>query len=253
MGARSLPTGPWSRIAAIAVLAATSGCGGAHDEGSRPAAATPPAARLDLGVVAVTARVGGDRVESAGVVLDSGRGLILTTAHDVWGARSLKVSTGIAVLHGRIVARDACDDLAVLETQPRLPGLVAVRPSSDGALLGGRPIVAVRRRSGLPSSTRARPRHPARGHRHGARPRARADAPAGGGRARRAPALPPRATGSPAARDRRPPRGHGHDRPPRRPHRPRRAAVGDDRRAPGRARARRPGPVRRLAPPLPLR
>lgn len=151
MGARSLPTGPWSRIAAIAVLAATSGCGGAHDEGSRPAAATPPAARLDLGVVAVTARVGGDRVESAGVVLDSGRGLILTTAHDVWGARSLKVSTGIAVLHGRIVARDACDDLAVLETQPRLPGLVAVRPSSDGALFGGRPIVAVRRRSGLPS------------------------------------------------------------------------------------------------------
>jgi S1-C subfamily serine protease len=101
--------------------------------------------------VAVTARVGGDQVESSGVVLDADRGLILTTAHDVWGARSLKVSTGIAVLHGRIVARDSCDDLAVLETQPRLPGLVAVQPSADGALFGGRPVIAVRRRSGLPS------------------------------------------------------------------------------------------------------
>src|SRR5918996_566933 len=95
------------------------GCG---DSASRHA--TAPAPRLDLSVVAVTARIGDDRVQSAGAVIDADRGLILTTAHSVWGARSLRVSTGIAVLHGRIVARDACDDLAVLETQPRLPGLV---------------------------------------------------------------------------------------------------------------------------------
>ena len=202
MGARSLPTGPWSRMAAIAVLAATAGCGGADDEGSRPAAATLPAARLDLGVVAVTARVGGDRVESAGVVLDSGRGLILTTAHDVWGARSLKVSTGIAVLHGRIVARDACDDLAVLETQPRLPGLVAVRPSSDGALFGGRPIVAVRRRSGLPrahptwtpGAGSSAPRPSARSRGRARAVRSRSPAP----RCRRAP-RDPRCSGATAA------------------------------------------------------
>jgi hypothetical protein len=65
------------------------------------------------------------------------------------------VNSGIAVLHGRIVARDACDDLAVLETQPRLPGLVAVRPSSDAALPPGTPAVAVRRLDGLPSQQRA--------------------------------------------------------------------------------------------------
>ena len=153
MGARSMPTGPWRWTAVIVALTAMAGCGGAADDPpQRKAAATaPPAARLDLGVVAVTARIGGDQVESSGVVLDADRGLILTTAHDVWGARSLKVSTGIAVLHGRVVARDACDDLAVLETQPRLPGLVAVQPSADGALFGGRPVIAVRRRSGLPS------------------------------------------------------------------------------------------------------
>jgi len=54
------------------------------------------------------------------------------------------------VLHGRIVARDSCDDLAVLETQPRLPGLVAIPPTSDDTQLAGQPIVAVRRRGVLP-------------------------------------------------------------------------------------------------------
>src|SRR5215211_2501691 len=112
-------TGGRRWIAATVLLAVVAGCGGSSDAppAQRPAATTP-AQRLDLSVVAVTARVGGERVE-----VD--RGLIVTTAHGVWGARSLKVATGIAVLHGRIVARDSCDNLAVLETQPRLPGLVA--------------------------------------------------------------------------------------------------------------------------------
>jgi S1-C subfamily serine protease len=142
--------------AAAALLGLTAGCGGSSDavRPTVPAAATASAGRLDLGVVAITARIGGDRVESAGAVADADRGLIVTTAHGVWGARSVKVSTGIAVLHGRIVARDACDNLAVLETQPRLPGLVAIEPAPDGALLAGRPIVAVRRRAALPSPNR---------------------------------------------------------------------------------------------------
>jgi S1-C subfamily serine protease len=138
--------------AGLIALVAASGCGGHDDPAPQRAAARQPADRLDLGVVSITARIGRDTVESAGTVYDADRGLILTTAHSVWGARSLKVSTGIAVLHGRILARDACDDLAVLETQPRLPGLAAVPPSADGTLPSGRPIVAVRRRAGLPSS-----------------------------------------------------------------------------------------------------
>jgi len=137
-------------MAGVAAIAAIAGCGGSSDGTAQRAAAAAPVGRLDLSVVAVTARIGGDREISSGVVVDTDRGLILTTAHGVWGATSLKVATGIAVLHGRIVARDACDDLAVLETQPRLPGLVAVPPSADGTLLAGRPIVAVRRKAGLP-------------------------------------------------------------------------------------------------------
>lgn len=140
--------------APIAALVLAAGCGG-NDDGPEPvvrkaAAQAAPKDRRDLAVVAVTARIGRDRVRSAGVVTDVERGLILTTAHSVWGARSLKVATGIAVLHGRIVARDACDDLAVLETQPRLPGLVALPASADAGLPDGRTVVAVRRRGGLP-------------------------------------------------------------------------------------------------------
>jgi S1-C subfamily serine protease len=136
----------------IGALATTAGCGSSGEAVPPRAAPTETLAeRLDLGIVAVTARVAGDRVESAGVVLDAERGLILTTAHSVWGARSLKVATGIAMLHGRIVARDSCDDLAVLETQPRIPGLVAARPAAQSTLADAGPLVAVLRRPGLPS------------------------------------------------------------------------------------------------------
>jgi len=93
----------WAAAAVLLVL--TAGCGDSSDA-ARSTAATAPAGRVDLGVVAITARIGRDRVESAGAVLDAGRGLIVTTAHGVWGAHSVKVSTGIAVLHGRMNGRE---------------------------------------------------------------------------------------------------------------------------------------------------
>jgi hypothetical protein len=136
------------------VLAFAAGCGsGTADRPAPKPAAVDPAARLDLGVVGVSALIGGDQVRSAGTVLDGANGLVLTTARGVWGATSLKVTTGLAVLHGRIVARDACDDLALIETQPRLPGLVAMPASGDTSVTGAGPLVAVHRRPGLPSRT----------------------------------------------------------------------------------------------------
>src|SRR5215204_2371567 len=89
--------------AALIALVAASGCGGHDGPEPRRVAAAQPAQRLDLGVVSITARIGRDTVPSAGAVYDAERGLVLTTAHSLWGARSLKVSTGIAMLHGRIV------------------------------------------------------------------------------------------------------------------------------------------------------
>jgi Trypsin-like peptidase domain len=80
----------------------------------------------DLATVAISAEIGGDEIRSSGVVIDADAGLVLTSAHTTWGARSLKLGTNVGVLHGRIVARDPCDDLAIVQTQPRLPGLVAL-------------------------------------------------------------------------------------------------------------------------------
>src|SRR5690242_18443472 len=107
------------------------GCG----HGSAPSAAPRASAqdRMDFAVVGVEARIGGDRVRGAGFVIDGRRGLVLTAAHAVWGARSLKLSTGLGVLHGRIVARAPCDDLAVLELYPRIPGLSALPAAPAGA------------------------------------------------------------------------------------------------------------------------
>ena len=91
------------------------------------------AERLDFGVVGVSARIGDDDVLGSGFVIDGERGLVLTAAHAVWGARSLKLATGLGVLHGRIVARAPCDDLALLEIHPRIPGLAALPTAPAGS------------------------------------------------------------------------------------------------------------------------
>jgi hypothetical protein len=81
---------------------------------------------LEFGIVGIDARVGGDAVRSSGAVIDADKGLVLTSAHSVWGATSLRLTTGVGVLHARIVARAPCSDIAVLEMQPRIPGLTAL-------------------------------------------------------------------------------------------------------------------------------
>src|SRR4051794_26821242 len=97
--------------AGLVALAAV-GCG--HQDSAGPKDGTTlrggtqprgKAERLDLAMVAVSARIGSRDVRSSGTVIDGDRGLILTSAHSVWGAASLKLDTGVAVLHGRIVAR----------------------------------------------------------------------------------------------------------------------------------------------------
>jgi S1-C subfamily serine protease len=115
---------------------AVSGCGHGSAAAETPAANAQQ--RMDFAVVGVEARIGGDAVRSSGFVLDGPRGLVLTAAHAVWGARTLKLSTGLGVFHGRIVARAPCDDLAVLELYPRIPGLAplpAAPPGSAGTQL----------------------------------------------------------------------------------------------------------------------
>jgi S1-C subfamily serine protease len=113
------------------VTAAVAACGR-----DKAASAAPPAAAqkpMDFAVVGIEARIGGDDVRASGFVVSGRRGLVLTTAHAIWGARSLKLSTGLGVFHGRIIARAPCDDLALLEPYPRIPGLVALPAAPAGS------------------------------------------------------------------------------------------------------------------------
>lgn len=86
---------------------------------------------LAFSVVGLQAQIGDDVVYSSGTVIDADAGLVLTTAHSVWGAKTLRLETGVGVLHGRIVARAPCADLALIETQPRIPGLAALEGTSS--------------------------------------------------------------------------------------------------------------------------
>jgi S1-C subfamily serine protease len=145
---------PIGTAVAVGLLAlATTGCG-QHGAAARSGGAATPRGgprlehgdgmKLDLGVVAVLARIGAREVRGSGTVVDGDRGLVVTSAHSVWGATSLKLGTGVTVLHGRIVARSPCDDLALVETQPWVPGMVAL-PRARGPLAPGR-LTAVARR-----------------------------------------------------------------------------------------------------------
>ena len=119
-------------VAALACVAvAGSGCGGKSPSAAAPRANAPE--RMDFAVVGVRARIGNDDVLGSGFVIDGERGLVLTAAHAVWGARSLKLATGLGVLHGRIIARAPCDDLALLEIHPRIPGLAALPTAPAGS------------------------------------------------------------------------------------------------------------------------
>jgi len=125
-------------LAAAALLLGTGG-----DRTAVSAAPTP--AELGLGVVAIDARIGDQRVRSSGAIVDARAGLVVTSAHTVWGATSLRLTTGLGVLHGRLVARAPCAGLAVIEIQPRVPGLVAL-PAAGGAPSSTELLSAVGRR-----------------------------------------------------------------------------------------------------------
>jgi len=126
----------------VTLGAAVAACGAGEQ---REPAATPPQ-RIELGLVGIGARIGNDAVRSSGIVVDAQAGLVVTTAHTVWGARSLKLDTPVGLLHGRIVARAPCDDLALLETYPRIPGLVAPVPAPSSSPEKGQALRSIGRR-----------------------------------------------------------------------------------------------------------
>jgi len=140
---------PASLLVGAIAAATAAGCGASGPPDSRgPGQADPGGARLGLATVAVEARIGDDRVQSSGTVIDPDRGLVLTSNHTLWGASSLRLHTGLGVLLGRIVARAPCEDVALVETQPRLPGLAALAPARGAAPAAGDALTVAVRRTG---------------------------------------------------------------------------------------------------------
>ena len=124
----------------------------------RPAAgrAGPSAGQRSISAWSgIGARIGNDEARGSGFVIDADRGLVLTAAHAVWGARSLKLATAFGVMHGRIVARAPCDDLALLEVHPRIPGLAALPSAPPGAPTRDQLLRSVGRRQVDSGSTTA--------------------------------------------------------------------------------------------------
>lgn len=116
----------------IAAVLALTAVGLVTVTGRGSGAAAPARDQLSLGVVAIDARIGNERVRSSGAVIDGRAGLVVTTAHTVWGATSLRLTTGLGILHGRLVARAPCAGLAVIEIQPRVPGLAPLAAGGTG-------------------------------------------------------------------------------------------------------------------------
>jgi hypothetical protein len=115
------------------------------DQPAGASAALAPQQQVNLAVVAIDARIGGDVVHSSGTVIDAGRGLVLTSNRAIWGATSLRIGTALGLVYGRVVARAPCDDLAIVEMLPHLPGLVAL-PRAAGAPAPGQLVTSVGRR-----------------------------------------------------------------------------------------------------------
>jgi S1-C subfamily serine protease len=135
-------------IALAMALAAAALLMDTGDSETAVSAAPAQSSLLNLGVVAIDARIGNRRVRSSGAIIDERAGLVVTSAHTVWGATSLRLTTGLGVLHGRLVARAPCAGIAVIEIQPRIPGLVALPVSVGGTPAGSELLAAVGRREG---------------------------------------------------------------------------------------------------------
>jgi S1-C subfamily serine protease len=131
-----LPGPRFSGAAAVGLTAvALASCGGTTHSVA-PAATAAPVQSVNPSVVAVDTRIGGRSVHASGIVIDGDNGLVLTSAHDVWGATSLRLTTALGVLHGRIVARAPCEDIAVIQTEPRIPGFTALRTAPTNPAAG---------------------------------------------------------------------------------------------------------------------
>jgi S1-C subfamily serine protease len=127
-------------------MALVSGCGidtgGGDDSDSKSTAS--PLSRAKSATVIVLNHAGNKTYQSSGVVYDTSRGLVLTSATAVWDRDSLEVETSQGrKLKSRLVARSPCGDIAVILLDPKPPGLTAVHVGRSAGLKVGQRLTAL--------------------------------------------------------------------------------------------------------------
>jgi S1-C subfamily serine protease len=88
----------------------------------------------------------GQHAHGSGVIWNARRGLVLTSDHLVEnaGTGSIEVVVnGQPPVHGRLVARAQCNDVAIIELHPKPPGMRAVQVGDSSALAVGSQVTAL--------------------------------------------------------------------------------------------------------------
>jgi S1-C subfamily serine protease len=118
-------------LVTLAALAVTAGCGGTDKASGppKPRILEPVqlASQLQRQTVQILGREGNDDVGGSGIVLDAGRGLVLTNEHVVAGTSSLHVWHGQDSVTARVIGSAPCSDLAVVKMTQPITGLRAAK------------------------------------------------------------------------------------------------------------------------------
>jgi S1-C subfamily serine protease len=78
-----------------------------------------------------------------GIVVDAAKGLVLTNAHVIAGATSVKATVGSTESNARVLGQAPCEDLAVLQLSPKPAGLKAAKLGKASSVSSGDKVVAM--------------------------------------------------------------------------------------------------------------
>ena len=79
----------------------------------------------------------------SGVVVDAKRGLVLTNAHVVAGASSIKATVGSTESNATVLGQAPCEDLAVIQLRPKPPGLQQATLGAASSVSSGDKVTAL--------------------------------------------------------------------------------------------------------------
>jgi serine protease Do len=115
-------------------------------------------ARIQQSAVKITVTVGKDTQWGSGVIIDAAKGFVLTNAHVVEGASSLKIRLNDgSEVPGRLVASAPCDDLAVLAFAHNPAKLIDLKIGDSNALRAGDQVTGVGYPASFQNSSKEKP------------------------------------------------------------------------------------------------